>query len=72
MDLNHEEEEQYHNKQGYKKPNRKKKKPSQMRDYVTCEDKHKDKRGSKYEAHVLCKFVSFFSLLLVRHNKLYL
>jgi len=38
---------QYHNKHGYEKPNRKKKKPIRMRDYVTYEDKRKDKMGSK-------------------------
>lgn len=41
------EEEQYHNKQGYENPNRKKKRPIRMGDYVTYEDKHKDKTGSK-------------------------
>jgi len=43
----HEEDEQYHNNRGYEKPNRKKKKPNWMGDYVINEDKPKDKMASK-------------------------
>jgi len=40
-DMTHGNEEQYNNKQGYEKPNRKKKKSNWMKDFVTDQDKRK-------------------------------